>query len=67
MGIAAGYTQGGGHSLLISGYGMAADQVLEWEVVTPMGEHLFATPQQNIDLYWALSGGGDGVGLGAWF
>lgn len=58
VGISGGYTQGGGHSLLNSAYGMAADQVLEWEVVTTQGEHLIATPTENEDLYWALSGGG---------
>lgn len=58
MGIAGGYTQGGGHSALTSAYGMGADQALEWEVVTPNGDHLIASPTQNTDLYFALSGGG---------
>lgn len=40
---------------------MAADQVLEWEVVTADGKHLIATPVENQDLYWALSGGGGGT------
>ncbi|KAH8651347.1 putative FAD-dependent isoamyl alcohol oxidase [Xylariales sp. PMI_506] len=61
VGIAGGYSQGGGHSVLASQNGLGADQVLEWEVVTPRGEHLIATPDQNSDLYWALSGGGGGT------
>ena len=61
VGIAGGYTQGGGHSPLSSKFGMAADQALEWEVVTATGEHLTASPSQNADLYWALSGGGGGT------
>ncbi|OCL04327.1 putative FAD-dependent isoamyl alcohol oxidase [Glonium stellatum] len=61
VGIAGGYTSGGGHSLLNGKYGMAADNVLEWEVVTASGQHLTATPTQNSDLYWALSGGGAGT------
>lgn len=61
VGVTGGYTQGGGHSALINQYGMAADQVLEWELVTANGEHLIATPTENIDLYWALSGGGAGT------
>jgi len=61
VGIAGGYTQGGGHSILSSVYGLGADQVLEWEVVTAAGEHLIATPEKNSDLYWALSGGGGGT------
>ncbi|KAK0702405.1 hypothetical protein B0H67DRAFT_614299 [Lasiosphaeris hirsuta] len=61
VGIAGGYTQGGGHSLLSSLYGLAADNVLEWEVVTPGGNRVVATPTKNSDLYWALSGGGGGT------
>ncbi|KAI8623981.1 hypothetical protein F5Y19DRAFT_456409 [Xylariaceae sp. FL1651] len=61
VGIAGGYTQGGGTSPLASKFGLAADQVLEWEVITAGGTHLVATPTQNKDLYWALSGGGGGT------
>lgn len=61
VGIAGGYTQGGGHSPLSSKFGMAADQALEWEVVTATGQHLIASPSRNADLYWALSGGGGGT------
>lgn len=61
VGLAGGFTQGGGHSSLSSLYGMGADQVLEWEVVTAQGQHLVATPKRNSDLYWALSGGGPGT------
>lgn len=60
-GFAGGYTQGVGHSQLTSAYGLAADQVLEWEVVTPSGQYLIATPEKNTDLYWALAGGGPGT------
>ena len=61
VGFTGGYTQGGGHSFLNSEFGMAADQVLEWEVVTADGRHLTASPVENQDLYWALSGGGAGT------
>ncbi|KAL4899953.1 hypothetical protein BDW74DRAFT_188831 [Aspergillus multicolor] len=61
IGFAGGYTQGGGHGPLASRYGLAADQVLEWEVVTAKGEMLTASPAQNADLYWALAGGGGGA------
>ncbi|KAF7167912.1 hypothetical protein CNMCM6106_003282 [Aspergillus hiratsukae] len=61
VGITGGYTQGGGHSLLINAYGMATDQVLEWEVIRANGRYLIATPTQHRDLYWALSGGGAGT------
>ncbi|KAI0172143.1 FAD binding domain protein [Hypoxylon sp. FL1284] len=59
--FAGGYTQGGGHSALSSQYGLAADNVLEWEVVTATGEHLIAAPKSNSVIYWALSGGGGGT------
>lgn len=61
VGITGGYSQGGGHSALSSLYGLSADNILEWEVVTADGEHLTATPTSNTDLYWALSGGGGGT------
>ena len=61
VGIVGGYTQGGGHGPMSSQYGLGADQVLEWEVITPAGEHVVATPSQHPDLYWALSGGGPGT------
>lgn len=61
VGVAGGYTQGGGHSLLTGSYGLAADNVLEWEVITADGTHLVTTPTSNSDLFWALGGGGGGT------
>ena len=61
VGLAGGFTQGGGHSPLSSVYGLGADQVLEWELVTASGEHVIASPTSHLDLYWALSGGGGGT------
>ncbi|KAG9251786.1 uncharacterized protein F5Z01DRAFT_683115 [Emericellopsis atlantica] len=60
VGVAGGYTQGGGHSTLSTAYGLAADQALEYEVVTADGAILTASPKENKDLFWALSGGGGG-------
>lgn len=61
VGLVGGYSQGGGHGPLASKFGLAADQVLEWDVVTGTGQLLTATPHQNQDLYWALCGGGGGT------
>lgn len=58
IGIAGGYTQGGGHSPLASKFGLAADQTLEFEVIDGRGEIIKANRNTNSDLYWALSGGG---------
>ena len=51
-----GYLTGGGHGALSSTYGMAADQVLEMEVVTPGGDILITNECQNRDLFWAMRG-----------
>ncbi|KAJ8063556.1 hypothetical protein OCU04_007428 [Sclerotinia nivalis] len=60
VGLAGGWLPGGGHGPLTSAYGLGADNALEFEVVTANGSLLTATPTQNEDLYWALSGGGPG-------
>ncbi|KAF2841056.1 FAD-binding domain-containing protein [Patellaria atrata CBS 101060] len=61
VGMVGGFIQGGGHGPLASNFGLAADQVLEWEVVTGAGDYLVASPDRNSDLYWALRGGGGGT------
>lgn len=60
VGLAGGYTQGGGHSALSTAFGLAADQTLSFEVITAAGELVTASRSENEDLYWALSGGGAG-------
>ncbi|ETS81059.1 hypothetical protein PFICI_06061 [Pestalotiopsis fici W106-1] len=60
VGLAGGYTQGGGHSALSTVFGLAADNTLSFDVVTAAGELVTASRTQNTDLYWALSGGGGG-------
>ncbi|KDN60536.1 putative FAD binding domain-containing protein [Colletotrichum sublineola] len=53
-----GFITGGGHSILAPHYGLAADNVLELEVVTPGGEILTVNEDQHPDLFWAIRGGG---------
>ncbi len=53
-----GYLTGGGHSLLSSRYGLATDQVLEMEIVTPQGNIFTINECQNPDLFWAMRGVG---------
>ncbi|KAM6514032.1 hypothetical protein FALCPG4_015212 [Fusarium falciforme] len=53
-----GYITGGGHSALAPRYGLAADQVLQMELVTPSGEILTVNENQHSDLFWAMRGGG---------
>ncbi|KAI1319651.1 FAD-binding domain-containing protein [Xylariaceae sp. FL0255] len=63
VGLVGGYTQGGGHGPLASRFGLAADQLLEWEVVLPASQVVVvaAPGSQYEDLYWALCGGGGGT------
>lgn len=61
VGVAGGYTQGGGHSALSTSFGLGADQTLSFEVVTAKGDLVTASRTENSDLYWALSGGGGGT------
>jgi hypothetical protein len=61
VGIAGGFAQGGGHSILSTIFGLGADQALEYEVITASGEFVTASATENSDLYWALSGGGGGT------
>ncbi|THU90643.1 FAD binding domain protein [Dendrothele bispora CBS 962.96] len=60
VGYAGGFIQGGGYGALGLFYGMAADQTLEFEVITTQGKFVRASLKENQDLYWALSGGGGG-------
>ncbi|ESZ89676.1 FAD/FMN-containing isoamyl alcohol oxidase MreA [Sclerotinia borealis F-4128] len=60
VGLAGGYSQGGGHGPLASTHGLGADQVLEWEVVTTNSKLLTANSTHHADLFWALRGGGGG-------
>ncbi|WAO87413.1 FAD-binding PCMH-type domain-containing protein [Fusarium falciforme] len=53
-----GYVTGGGHSILAPHYGLAADNVLEMEVVTPNGDIITVNEDRHSDLFWAIRGGG---------
>lgn len=58
VGVMGGYIQGGGHSPLTPLYGIGADSVLSYEVVTADGDFVVANSTSNTDLFWALRGGG---------
>ncbi|KAK3328391.1 hypothetical protein B0T19DRAFT_476000 [Cercophora scortea] len=60
VGATGGWRQAGGYGPLVSTHGLGADNALSYEVVTVDGRHLTASPQENSDLFWALSGGGAG-------
>jgi FAD/FMN-containing dehydrogenase len=51
-----GFVSGGGHGILSALRGLAADSVLQAEVVTPAGNVVIANECQNTDLFWAVRG-----------
>ncbi|KAF2005163.1 FAD/FMN-containing isoamyl alcohol oxidase-like protein MreA [Amniculicola lignicola CBS 123094] len=61
VGYVGGYLQGGGHNPLSGKYGMAADGVLAFQVVTADGRFVTASETSHPDLFWALRGGGGGT------
>ena len=61
VGAIGGYLQGGGHSLAMQEFGLAADSLLEANVVLANGSHVLASPCENSDLFTALRGGGPGT------
>jgi FAD/FMN-containing dehydrogenase len=52
---------GGGQNPLAGIYGMAADHVVAFQVVTADGGFITASTAENADLFWALRGGGGGT------
>jgi FAD/FMN-containing dehydrogenase len=57
----AGLTQGGGFGSFSKGFGTAAANLLEAEVVTADGAVRIVNAFQDPDLFWALKGGGGGT------
>ena len=60
---AIGYTLGGGMGWLARKYGLSADHVLRFEVVTADGQLRYASASENSDLFWGLRGGGGSLGI----
>lgn len=60
VGFGGGHMAGGGHSPLSSLHGMAADAVLEFDIVLANGTLVTVDQESNPDLYWAVRGAGMG-------
>jgi len=58
-----GFTLGGGLGVTSRVEGLAADNLLEVDVVTAEGDIVTASADENSDLFWALRGGGGGFGI----
>jgi FAD/FMN-containing dehydrogenase len=58
-----GYSLGGGIGWMARMHGLSAESVLAVELVTADGALIRADRTQNTDVFWALRGGGGGLGV----
>jgi len=58
-----GYLLGGGLSTFGRSFGLACNRVVSFQLVTEDGELVTADLATNPDLFWALRGGGGGLGV----
>ena len=58
-----GYSLGGGIGWLARSHGLSSSSVLSAQVVTADGDVVRADRETNADLFWALRGGGGGLGV----
>jgi hypothetical protein len=59
----AGLTLGGGEGQLMCKFGAACDNLLSEQFVTVDGRQVEASQNSNLDLFWAIRGGGGNFGV----
>ena len=59
----AGLTLGGGIGHLMRRHGLTIDNLAAVEMVTATGERVRAAEDENVDLFWAVRGGGGNFGV----
>jgi FAD/FMN-containing dehydrogenase len=59
----AGLTLGGGIGATMRAYGLSCDNLRSVEIVTADGQLRTASRDEHTDLFWALRGGGRGLGV----
>ena len=63
----AGLTLGGGYGWLSRKFGLACDNLISVDLVTPDGKLRHVSAQDNPDLFWAIRGGGGNFGVATSF
>ncbi|KAG7445406.1 FAD-binding domain-containing protein [Guyanagaster necrorhizus] len=59
----AGFTLGGGYAWLSNQYGLAIDNIVSFELVTPSGTITSVTEASDADLFFSLKGGNNNFGI----